>query len=52
MIGDSMDVRTPTIDKYVGIKLKKVQRARTMKGRLKAVVEYNQFVNGLNDLWR
>ncbi|MGD0511355.1 MAG: hypothetical protein ABSA33_05970 [Candidatus Micrarchaeaceae archaeon] len=44
-------VETPTIDKYVELKLKKVQRARTPKGRLKAVIEYSKFVKGLDSLW-
>ncbi len=50
LIGDFM-VETPTIDKYVGLKLKKVQRARTPKGRVKAVIEYNQFIRDMNGLW-
>jgi hypothetical protein len=45
-------VETPTIDKYIGIRLKKIQRARTIKGRLKAVMEYKRFINGLNGLWK
>lgn len=45
-------IETPTLDKYVGLKLKKVQRAKTTKGRLKAVIEYNRFVREVNSLWK
>jgi hypothetical protein len=45
-------IETPTIDKYVGLKLKKVQRARTPKGRIKAVLEYNHFIKEVGNLWK
>ncbi|MGI0100158.1 MAG: hypothetical protein ACREBH_00305 [Candidatus Micrarchaeaceae archaeon] len=46
------EMKTPTIDRYVGAKLRKVQRARTLKGRIKAMEEYRRFVAQLYGLWQ